>query len=94
MYTGTQKKAIVLKNQKNCIFEEAYFILKDNISDIKESEMVREANRILKTHILGGYFYEETKPKEKARGKNSIICFLSGAFLSFVLCTALFLSIN
>ena len=48
MYTGTQKKAIVIKNTGSSMFEAAYFILKDDLSDIKESEMVKEANKILR----------------------------------------------
>lgn len=94
MYTGTQKRAIVLKNQKNCIFEEAYFILKDNISDIKESEMVKEANKILKNNIIGGYFFEDTNNPPNQQKNKGLVCFLSGALLSFVTCTVLFLIIK
>ncbi len=94
MYTGTQKKAIVLKNTQNCIFEEAYFILKDDLSNIKESEMVKEANKILKNNIIGGYFFDKsdnTAPKRKFDG---ILYFLSGGMVSFILCTVLFLFIK
>ena len=96
MYTGTEKKAIVLKNSKNCIFEAAYFILKDDISNIKESEMVIEANKILKNNIIGGYFFkDEKKEKEKEKQKNNgRTQFLLGAFLSFVLCTVIFLALK
>ena len=59
MYMGTEKKAIVIKNVDNSIFEVAYFILKDNMSNVKESQMVREANKILKNHFVGGYFFAE-----------------------------------
>ena len=94
MYTGTQKKAIVLKNTQNCIFEEAYFILKDDFKNIKESEMVKEANKILKNNIVGGYFYDSSKDNHSKRRFNGLLYFLSGGLISFILCTVLFLSIK
>ena len=90
MYMGTQKKAVVLKPGVNSIVEEAYFIIKDDFSNIKESEMIREANKILKNNIVGSYFFENDK-KEAKRQKNGLTYFLLGAFLSFVLCTLFFL---
>ena len=93
MYTGTQKKAIVIKNSRDCMFEAAYFILKDDMPPVKESEMVREANRILKNNIIGGYFSDTEKKEEKKKGLSKISCFLLGALLSFILCTLLFLII-
>ncbi len=93
MYSGTQKKAIVLKNTKNGIFEAAYFILKDDISNVKESEMVIEANKLLKNHIIGGYFFQDEPPAKKSKSRSSS-GFLLGAFLSFVFCTVLFLLIK
>ena len=47
MYTGASKKAVVIKTAKNSIFEEAYFILKDNANLTVESEMIKEANTII-----------------------------------------------
>ena len=94
MYTGTQKKAIVLKNTQNCIFEEAYFILKDDFSSIKESEMVKEANKILKNNIIGGYFFDSPNESNEKRKFDGLLCFLSGSLISFILCTVLFLFIK
>ncbi len=91
MYTGTQKKAVVLKNNENSFFEEAYFILKDDFSNAKESEMIREANKILKNNIIGGYFFEVPEKEIEKQKKVSVTCFLAGALLSFVLCTFFFL---
>ena len=56
MYKGIQKRAVVLRPGANSIIEEAYFILKDDFSSIKESEMIREANKILKNNIVAGIF--------------------------------------
>ena len=53
MYMGNQRRAIVLKDSKNCMFEAAYFILKDGFENQNESEMIKEANRILKNNIIG-----------------------------------------
>ena len=83
MYTGTQKKAIVLKNTQNCIFEEAYFILKDDFSNIKESEMVKEANKILKNNIIGGYFLDS--PNEISENRRAfMLSFRKFDFVYFV----------
>ena len=92
MYTGMQKKAIVLKNCEGCLFEEAYFILKDDCRQIKESEMVVEANRILKNNIIGGYFAPQNDDvSTKESKKKSVFYFLLGALISFVLCGVIFL---
>ena len=55
---GTQKKMLLLKNTGSDIFEEAYFILKDRFSAVavSESEMIREANRIVNDNLISGYF--------------------------------------
>ena len=65
MYAGTQKKAIVITNTGNSIFEMAYFILKDDTKEIKESDMVREANKILKNNIIGGYFFNDSQSNKR-----------------------------
>lgn len=94
MYTGTEKKAIVIKNTDNSIFEAAYFILKDDFSDIKETEMVKEANRILKNNLIGGYFYpqlQKNQPKQRQKGQ---LYFWLGAFVSAVVCVILFMMMS
>ena len=90
MYTGTQKKAIVIKNTENSMFEAAYFILKDDFSHITESEMVREANKILKNNLIGGYFFAEQK-NTKNKGKKGSFYFFMGAVFSGVLFGGIFL---
>lgn len=93
MYTGSQKKAVVMKPGDGSVIEEAYFILKDNYTAPKESEMIREANRILKDNFLGGYFFDAKEVKKSKEG-SALNAFLLGALLSFILCTALFLLIK
>ena len=50
MVRGCQRKIYVVKSTESPLFEEAYFILKRNPAHqtaISESEMAREANRIV-----------------------------------------------
>ena len=94
MYMGTQKKAVVLRPGINSIVEEAYFIIKDDYSNVKESEMIKEANKILNNNIIGSYFFENEKTEQTRKAKYNFTSFLLGAFLSFVLCTLLFLFIK
>ena len=88
---GNQRRAIVLKDSKNCMFEAAYFILKDGFEDRKESEMIKEANKILKNNIIGGYFFREEGCNKKPRAFNGVAAFLLGALLSLAFCTVLFM---
>ena len=90
MYTGTQKKAVVIKADKNSIFESAYFILKDDIKSIGQSEMIREANKILKNTSVGIFFSDGDKTTPKNNKTKALIGFLLGALVSFVVCTLLF----
>ena len=90
MYMGNQRRAIVLKDSKNCMFEAAYFILKDGFENQKESDMIKEANRILKNNIIGGYFFREERPAKKQKTFNGLVCFLLGALLSMAFCAVLF----
>ena len=62
---GTQKKMLLLKNTGSELFEEAYFILKDRFPAVavSESEMIREANRIVSENLISGYFDSGKKRK-------------------------------
>ena len=63
---SSEKKMLLLKNTGSDIFEEAYFILKDRLPAVRvsESEMIREANRIVSENLISGYF---TGGKSKKR---------------------------
>jgi hypothetical protein len=75
---GTQKKMLLLKNTGSDIFEEAYFILRDSfrVINISESEMIKEANRIVNANLISGYF---TGGKKKRLG--SLQAFILGLSL-------------
>jgi hypothetical protein len=44
---GTQRKIIFLKSTKSKRFDEAYFVLKDDLINDDEDEILKEAERIL-----------------------------------------------
>lgn len=76
---GTQKKMLLLKNTGSDIFDEAYFILKDRFPavTVSESEMIKEANRIVSENLISGYF---TGGKAKKK-PNSLQSFVVGLAL-------------
>ena len=49
MLRGCQKKIVFLKNTGSKIFDEAYFVISDNVWDDKicDTDMITEANRII-----------------------------------------------
>ena len=77
MVRGCQKKIIYLKNTQSNIFEEAYFVIKDDLSCEKteEYDMVKEANRILA---------ENFEFEEKSTFFGRIIRFFKRHTVSFV----------
>jgi len=90
MVKGINKQMIVLHIEGNRIYESACFILKNEVSQTKETrkDMLTEANRLLGEMDLG-----TARPrKKKAFGRFLLwLCvFLLGAFLGFGLCFFIF----
>ena len=56
MVRGCQKKIIYLKNSGSNIFEEAYFVIKNDsqYEEISECDMIEEANRIINESFYQG----------------------------------------
>ena len=85
MLQGTERKIIFLKSTKSKHFDEAYFVLKDDIVNDNEHEILCEAERIIFTA-------EELKRKRQKRPVSfKGVFFLSlgtllGSFISCVLC--------
>ena len=77
MVRGCQKKIIYLKNTRSSIFDEAYFVIKDNMlyESKDECDMVEEANKIL----------SEAFNFDDMNGWKRIARFLKKNALSFVL---------
>lgn len=83
MVRGCQRRIIHLKNPESAVFEEAFFILKDqeNRSPPAQDEMVREANRILKENMTGEDGTEE-RPAPHFRLLQNGLWFLAGILIS------------
>ena len=82
MIKGNQKKVIHIKNTESCIFDEAYFILKEGIflSD-PENDMILEANRIIE---------ENSKSETVGEGKNKFFFKKEKLFLLITTAVAVF----
>ena len=79
---GYQKKVIFLKDTGSHLFDEAYFVMSRRGEDaaIEQSDMVFEANRIIKESLEDN---ESRIGRERARKKrNFLIPFLIGALIS------------
>lgn len=89
MVRGCQRKVIFLKNTESEIFSEAYFIVDGRSPRVSETDMVREANRIIENNLA-----HTTAGKDGGRGVRralrailkSIPAFLLGGGIATVLC--------
>lgn len=85
MIKGTQKEIIMLKTEKNSIFEVVYFMLRSDIPKPSENDILKEANRIVEE----SYSHQKRKREER---KNKLKCgipfFIFGT-LSGIISTAL-----
>lgn len=85
MVRGCQKKIVYLKNTDSSVFDEAYFLLCDDVSaDISECDMIKEANRILDECIS----FEEKRSKRQIVldfVKEKIIPFTLGIVLGVII---------
>ena len=89
IYKGCYKKIIVLKNTGSELFDEAYLFLNEKCSkadSMSETDMIREANKIVSNELIGGYFQKEKdKDSTGKKNKTGIIDFLLGLFAGIVL---------
>ena len=82
---GYQKKVIFLKNTGSHLFDEAYFVMsrEGEIAAVDQSDMVFEANRIIKESLKGN---ESRIGRERFREKrNFLVPFFLGALISSML---------
>ena len=86
MIKGVQKNMVWVQTPKSGYFEEAYFVVRRELSSEKQrsNEMLREANRILAEHEAG---VEREKPTQK--GNKERLLFFFGGMLSGSLMVAL-----
>ena len=84
---GTQKRVVYLKNTGSDMFDEAYFIIKENgrgiLSVPGEDDLIREANRIINEHV-------GRRKSDKGRIKREIGAFIIGVLISFILTVLIF----
>lgn len=86
---GCQKRVIYMKNTGSEVFEEAYFVVKDESALIcREGDLLSEAKRIVE---------ESSGACKKSRGSGSlfqvVLFFGSGFLLAFLLSLLLFFAI-
>lgn len=92
MVKGCQRKIVVLKDTGSDLFEEAYFILKEEHSDCEGAipqDMAEEADRILSGNL--------SAPRRQRRNTGKPVSglrwFLYGALLAGSLVTAVFTAV-
>ncbi|MDD6266179.1 MAG: hypothetical protein PUB34_07770 [Clostridia bacterium] len=90
-YKDCQRKIIIIRNIGGDVFEQAYFILKDKNADASESDIVKEANRIVSEAIKRNELINNSEPKKrvsfsKRKHNQRMLWFFLGAMLgsSFV----------
>ncbi|MBQ7365068.1 MAG: hypothetical protein IJW46_05680 [Clostridia bacterium] len=76
---GCQKKILQIKSTNSMLFEEAYFILKPTTEEVPEDDIVKEAERLLKTEIT------QKKEKRILFSWMDLLLFLAGALLSVMI---------
>lgn len=78
MIKGCQKRIIMINDTASDIFDQAYFIMKDDevIKKASKTDMIREANRIIDENLFGAYF---SGAKRQGRRKYDRIAFFLGA---------------
>lgn len=82
MLKGTQKRIIHVKDTHSRIFGEAYFVLRGDVGgDVTESDMVREAARLVDENLLGLYCAKQIQHTGKRKNAEPMH---GGAFAGFV----------
>ena len=69
MIKGCQKKVIWMRNTESELFDEAYFILSEYAckKESKESDIVKEATRIIDSSPVSSYWEKEDIPVKKTK---------------------------
>lgn len=86
---GCHRRMICIKSANSRLFDEAFFVLREESATVGEGDMLAEANRILQDHLLP---VRRSAPAERrAVRRRCLLAFLFGALLSALLCFALLL---
>jgi len=95
---GCQKRIILIKNTGSNIFDEAYFILKDNAvrsSAVTENDMVGEASRIVLENLIIAD-PKQAKAAPRASGYELYLMlrwYVAGVITAALICAAIILLI-
>ncbi|MBR7161877.1 MAG: hypothetical protein IKD07_05630 [Clostridia bacterium] len=85
MVRGCQRRAVRLRTKDSKFFEEAYFFLREEISPAENTtDMIGEANRIVRESLLTGYTVSDPTPRRTG------LIFFSIGLLTGVFLTVLF----
>lgn len=86
---GYQKKVIFLKDTGSHLFDEAYFVVsrKGEEAHIEQSDMVYEANRIIKESL------KDRELRIRGEGNKSLSGFFIPFFLGTIITTVVFIGI-
>lgn len=85
MVKGCQKTVIYLKNTGSDYFDEAYFVLTDDIYDCTDGDLIAEANRIIENAGT------EVQKRRRLITKEKIISFTLGLLISLTLSAVLYI---
>ncbi len=70
-----------MKNKDSRLFEEAFFVLREECGEVGEDDMLAEADRILQENLITGRDARGEKKRERGR---VVLAFFTGLFLSAV----------
>ena len=74
---GCQGKIIRVRSADSRVFDEAFFVLREDAAPPRESDMLAEANRILEESML--------RPRRTERGRAPLLFFALGAVAASLL---------
>ena len=80
MYRGSKKTVLVFKGKDSRIFDEAHFIVREDLSCVKDEDIMKEANRIISEYGNYTHKYKNSKKREKS----SIFWYIWGLISGFV----------
>ena len=90
MIKGCQKRIIQIKDTKNKLFEEAYFVLKCEVNDSlihsNSKDIINEA-----TMVINNYSNEGSSSKSSSKKISRVLWFFIGFVLSFVITLSVYL---
>lgn len=86
---GCHRRMICIKSANSRLFDEAFFVLREEGAAVGEHDMLAEANRILEEHLLPA---RRTRRADRRTHRLSLLLsFLAGALCAGLICLLLVL---